>query len=131
MNTEEKSLLLRDLSARLSNGVICQYTPTTEDDFDNQCDFRIRCIDTEGNVIPTKLSFKSNYCLEHIRPYLRSMNRITDEEKDFVIRMAELPCAAQVCEKKVDFFNSHHIDWRNLIPKGLALEAPDGMYNIK
>ena len=27
-----------------------------------------------------------------------------------------------------DFFNSHHLDWRCLIEKGLALEAPEGMY---
>jgi hypothetical protein len=53
---------------------------------------------------------------------------MTEEEKDYVINLAALPCAAQICEKKVDFLNGHHIDWRNLIPKGLALEAPEGMY---
>ena len=30
----------------------------------------------------------------------------------------------------LDLFNSHHLDWRGLIEKGLALEAPEGMYNI-
>ena len=28
----------------------------------------------------------------------------------------------------LDFLNAHHFDYRDLIPKGLALEAPDGMY---
>ncbi|MBQ8051653.1 MAG: hypothetical protein IJ197_08810 [Bacteroidaceae bacterium] len=27
------------------------------------------------------------------------------------------------------FYYSHHIDCHNLIPLGLALEAPEGMYN--
>jgi hypothetical protein len=54
---------------------------------------------------------------------------MTDKEKDYVIHLADLPCAAQICEKKVDFFLSHHIDWRGLLPKGLALPAQDGMYN--
>jgi hypothetical protein len=28
----------------------------------------------------------------------------------------------------IDFFNAHHFDYRGLIEKGLALEAPKGMY---
>jgi hypothetical protein len=29
----------------------------------------------------------------------------------------------------IEFFHSHHIDYRGLIEMGLALKAPDGMYN--
>jgi hypothetical protein len=28
----------------------------------------------------------------------------------------------------VDWLNSHHFDYRGLIKKGLAIEAPEGMY---
>jgi hypothetical protein len=28
----------------------------------------------------------------------------------------------------IDWLNVHHFDYRNLIDKGLAIEAPDGMY---
>ena len=30
----------------------------------------------------------------------------------------------------IDWLNAHHFDYRGLIEKGLALEAPEGMYNI-
>ena len=28
-----------------------------------------------------------------------------------------------------DYLNAHHFDYRGLIPMGLALPAPEGMYN--
>lgn len=31
----------------------------------------------------------------------------------------------------IDWLNSHHFDYRGLIEKGLALEAPEDMYNTK
>jgi hypothetical protein len=31
----------------------------------------------------------------------------------------------------IDWLNAHHFDYRGLIEKGLALEAPEGMYNTK
>jgi hypothetical protein len=33
--------------------------------------------------------------------------------------------------KLIDWLNTHHFDYRGLIDKGLALEAPEGMYNTK
>ena len=35
------------------------------------------------------------------------------------------------CHRSIDWVNEHHFDYRHLIEKGLALEAPKGMYNIK
>ena len=31
---------------------------------------------------------------------------------------------------KIDWLNKNMFDWRGLIPMNLALEAPEGMYNI-
>lgn len=38
---------------------------------------------------------------------------------------------AKISYKKSVFYNSHHLDWNGLIEKGLALEAPEDMYNTK
>ena len=117
MTNEEKQLLLKDLCARLPYNVFCQ-----EKTLSGKKEIDVYL--TESVFINFK--YGTFLCF----PYLRSMSSITDEEKDYVIHLADLPCAAQICEKKVDFFLSHHIDWRGLIPMGLAIEAPEGMYNI-
>ena len=31
--------------------------------------------------------------------------------------------------KTIDWLNANHFDYRGLIPKGLAIEAKEGMYN--
>ena len=31
----------------------------------------------------------------------------------------------------IDWLNAHHFDYRGLIEKGLAVVAPEGIYNIK
>jgi len=33
--------------------------------------------------------------------------------------------------KYIDWLNASHFDYRGLIEKGLALEAPEGMYEVK
>ena len=35
------------------------------------------------------------------------------------------------CANLIDWLNKHNFDYRGLIEKGLALEAPEGMYNLE
>lgn len=61
--------------------------------------------------------------IEDVRPYLRPMSDMTEREKkeynDFVfIDTADI----------FDWLNAHYIDYRGLIEIGLALTAPEGMY---
>ena len=55
--------------------------------------------------------------------------------KDF--KLAIIACKENDISKstsgfyKIDWLNAHHFDYRGLIPKGLALEAPEGMYELK
>ena len=79
------------------------------------------------------------------RLYLRPMSAMTEKEKEELKEIGSEYLAkwenaqdpidkwrldAEVSYKRSEFYNSHLLDWRGLIPKGLALEAPDGMYNL-
>ena len=124
MITEEKQLLLIDLCARLPYGIIVRNYATGEDDvltYSLLEDFEI-------------------VGLEYIKPYLRSMSSMTEEEIEIINNLIynkeniwTSPIPVWVInesdiEKYVDFCNSHHLDYRGLIEKDLALEAPEDMY---
>ena len=68
------------------------------------------------------------------------MSSMTEEENEELKYEIELELRALEGEEghntvsaapaafEVDFYNKHHFDYRGLIEKGLALEAPEGMY---
>lgn len=141
MTQEEKQLLLKDLFSRISYGVKVQnnsYKTTSVNTIEG----------FDGNVFIMKetyesLNFNTNISttknvtgyIHKIKPYLRSMSSMTmDEEKEyFSFYFFEKNCFNNTigAYKLLDWLNSHHFDYRRLIEKGLALEAPEGMYNTK
>ena len=81
--------------------------------------------------------------VEFIKPYLRPMSSMTEEEKK-EIRKFFRKCIDDLhgkssdeqfflgfCQdaESLDYLNIHHLDYRGLIPMGLALEAPKDMYS--
>ena len=75
--------------------------------------------------------------VEEVRPYLRPLSSMTEEEdKDWQFyknRIAE-SCDELLNERIMelhDWFHRKHFDYRGLIPMGLALEAPKGMYKTE
>ena len=128
MAQEDKSLLLKDLCARSPYGVkgIITY------DKSNTI-FTVEGID--NNVL--HLSDAEECYVEDFKPYLRPMSSMTSEElleyislKESIIAIDDITYFFETYES-IDWLNSHHLDYRGLIEKGLALEAPEGMYNIK
>ena len=93
------------------------------------------------------------YTIETFKPYLRPMSSMTEEElnecvcqsgikdiecsnwqdipkeKQFEARLNHAIAVFLTDSNNVDWLNAHHFDYRGLIEKGLALEAPEGMYN--
>ena len=78
--------------------------------------------------------------VECVKPYLRPMSSMTEEERNeyFDFRNQELQrvAFAEVGRESAiaeisDWLNVHHFDYRGLIEKGLALEAPEGMYKTE
>ena len=121
MTQEEKDLLLKDLSGRLPYGVIITMggrPPMRLEYIHNDWDF--------GDAYCMCSEFQ--YEIEECKPYLRPMSSMTDEEKIdyqafFNYDGIEYP------EEYIDWLNKKMFDYRRLIDKGLALEAPGGMYN--
>ena len=122
MKKEEKQLLLKDLCAREP------YHPRIQ-------------VFNQGYEGFRDGEFDTNLWLHHIDafrfdrieilPYLRPMESMTVEELSFYNNHLITPGIAILEEKLseyLDWMHSHHFDYRGLIEKGLALEAPAGMY---
>lgn len=125
MTQEDKELLLKDLCARLPYGfTIHRYS-------DN------RDITFEPNELDEFAHFLEYSEGKEFKPYLRPMSSMTeDEERKFISLKCKIVtythgynCILSLDE--LDWLNSHHFDYRGLIPKELALEAPEGMYKIE
>ena len=119
MTKEEKQLLLKDLCARLPYGVNLHI-----EFYDLQGDGKLASRDiklTHSNIA---------YCFDNshwvsVKPYLRPMSSMTEEEKVFVYN------GHIEFWVREDYCNKHHLDYRGLIAMGLAIEAPEGMYKTE
>lgn len=131
MTKEEKDLLLKDLSARLAY------------------DVKVHIIDDDDCIMVCKLDNETiNFVGSwDIKPYLRPMESMTKEERDELERICSLYACDRDCNEEygivilsdqtiysenpfeaLDWLNEHHFDYRRLIEKDLALEAPEWMY---
>jgi len=148
MTSEEKQLLLKDLSARLPYGV--KFTSFSENMKYHSEPTTLRQIfyneEYDANNIEGDNDISS--ILDLIKPYLRPMLSMTEEEKKQFFKLKQMSVTVivpNVNRLKIeyivdleddgdglnhlyDWLNAHHFDYRGLIPMGLALEAPEGMY---
>ena len=134
MTQQDKELLFKDLCARLPYGVMCNigldYPLQLQRIFVDRLDGILLDFYEDGNNYQVYLS--------EVKPYLRPMSSMTEEE---MLEINALPtgkdndlpnCSDFVWTPSpdmIDWLNAHHFDYRGLIGKGLALEAPKGMYN--
>ena len=123
MTEQDKQLLLKDISARFPYGVVLDIDTTDWKAPQGHIKVKI-----EGfGFLSKDMSLIVNGCYygDKYKPYLRPMSSMTEEECNFVYNGH---ISFWVIE---DYCNKHHLDYRGLIPKGLALEAPEGMYDLK
>ena len=149
MPQEQKriALLLTDLCARLPFGV------NVLDDMGRTYKLQL------GNAYLIDLFYgNGDYVEAPIRPYLRPMNTMTEEEVqeirdrlnnlsigrtiteknfekccDFLwfTKMSSFECVSEkMMEVVIGYLDENMFDHRGLIPKGLALEATEGIYKI-
>ncbi len=129
MTEEEKQLLLKDLCGRLLYGIIASVRGSDEE-FQH---FHILGV-KDGKVwVRNDILHVDNFDdVEVIKPYLRSMSSMTkDEYKEYdefeFISASHFAHGIEAGEL-TDWLNAHHFDYRGLIEKGLAIEAPEDMY---
>ena len=142
MTQEHKELLLKDLCARLPYNVMVDYESCIYilNEIDPACKdinyITVRLQDVE------RLMCAKNVMIENIKPYLRPMSSMTEEEKKEYYNLCIEEEREQIefgewitrvyyhnTIESIDWLTKHHFDYRGLIKKGLALEAPNGMYN--
>lgn len=127
MTKEEKQLIIKDLAARLPYNVIVRNSDPEEASV-SFLSF------LNGEMFDRFRHSEESYDL---RPYLRPMSDMTEEEKkeyDLTLDLGyataynqEVFCATSM----IDFFCKHYLDYRGLIPKGLAYPASPNMYTIQ
>ena len=130
MTQEDKDLLLRDLCARLPYGVFCVGT-TYELDDDGERYIPVKVKDTLTEIhnykletASVRLGLISSCKLETVKPYLRPMSSMTEEEKQ-ILELCNAFVEPRSIELKIDFYNNQHLDYRGLIEKGLAIEVTE------
>ena len=147
MTQEEKDLLLKDLCARLPYRVKCNMNDRGVNIIGTLSSYRPL---TDGSLLfgicdkkyvaPDKYwQPNAMYSVEKVKPYLRSMSSMSREEEekyDNLLMTINDGCEntdymPYSCMEYVDWLNAHHFDYRGLIEMGLALEAPEDMYDNK
>jgi len=135
---EEKQLLLKDLCGRLPYGVKFPYH-IDEDSNHRECD----CVATMDTISEETVEFTYDEngkirdwscSIKEVKPYLRPMSSMTDEERKHFENMCcwgKWESGPIITLEAADWLNENHFDYRGLIEKGIALEAPEGIYKTK
>ena len=138
MKQEDKQLLVKNLCAMLPYGV---KATTTSNGWNGIYTITGYANDRIYLDCPVYDKGDDEWLVEFVKPYLRPMSSMTEEEKeecneslrkdvDVIIDAMKRGENSGAGFYKMDFLYSHHFDYCGLIPMGLALEAPEGMYKF-
>ena len=131
MTKEDKLLLYKDLCGRTTYGtkIKCDDYIFTFDEF--HCG--IGMLDPETSP---KIILSGCYYGDDIKPYLFPLSSMTDEQKEeytFIVDYISSDDSDTLAEGEfiyvdlitelMHFYHKYHLDYRGLIPKGLALDA--------
>ena len=122
LSPEDRKLLAKDLYQRLGTGTLVQdmqYLGGKTEMRPNP----IWLVDTLTEEVRL-FADEPWQPIYSVRPYLRLLSSMTEEEKAELLQLMGNGTDVE----RIDFYVSHHFDFRGLIPKGLALEAKEGMY---
>lgn len=131
MTQEQKTLLIRDLCARLPYGVKCTY-------YD-------KCVDEQNEGTITGIQNNTYFVIdgvcidvENVRPYLFPLSSITKEQRNefpfelsllnafingYIYLFEDEELTVDDVIRMMDCLNRNNIDYGGLIPMGLAVDA--------
>ena len=122
---KDKDLLLQDLCARLPYGIKCSFGV-------NDSIYEITginpscCGASEIQATHIKSGINGDFRLNSCKPYLFPLSSMTEEQSktyhELVSGMFETSTLINF-EVLTDFFHKNHLDYRGLIPMGLAIDA--------
>lgn len=139
MTQEDKELLFNDLCARLPYEVKVSVDNTQWCDFCKDIPYEITLENSYRILLGVRLGF--------VKPYLFPLSSMTEEMleelnsnglfkyRDTIANVSHLESKNGISEEiytyidiesisfLIEYFHSHHIDYRDLIPKGLAIDA--------
>lgn len=113
-------IFTHDLLSRLDSETIIHIVPENDDQ-----------VLYSARINGGKWLINDAYYIEEIKPYLRSLDSMTEKENEefteFVVRI-DLKDDNAIIEQ-IDWLIAHHFDYRDFIEKELALPAKEGMYD--
>lgn len=126
MTQEDKKLLLKDLCARLPYGTKVKCHLDGEP-------YTLLSINWNKEIVVIGVMMVDTYVtskqrLVNIKPYLRPMASMTEEENDewlFITNDGGWGISEDMIVECADWLNAHHFDYRGLIEKGLAIEVTE------
>ena len=152
MTQEDIELLATDISARVKHGV--QVMLIENEETMERYKLYLKPYPLKPMTVIAFINYDVSGCskyklnlggdivrIEDCKPFLRPMTDMSEEEKkeakengciiyhDTSPKNRGLMVIAS--PEGIDWLNAHHFDYRGLIEKGLALEAPEGMYKNK
>ena len=138
MTTQEKDLVLQDISGRLKYGVKCalcgRWEKKNGEDFKGYYTLIAVAIDKtwlDADNYPCLCSFErlsTPMDLTELKPYLKTMSSMTEKEIEEYHKCCDFVDCDYNGEEQYfettesfDWLNAHHFDYRGLIPMGLAI----------
>ena len=121
MTQEEKDLLLKDLSSRLTYNVKAYVKNWSK--LDRKYYEGVYTVESIHPSLNTVLAYSDKFAVEvivgyddyDIKPYLFPMSEMTEEQYNQYVKYSAY--------ESIDWLNKNHFDYRGLIKKGLALDA--------
>ena len=121
MTQEDKDLLLKDLTARLTYNVKAYVKNWSK--LDRKYYEGVYTVESIHPSLNTVLAYSDNFSVEvivgyddyDIKPYLFPMSEMTEEQYNQYVKYSAY--------ESIDWLNKNHFDYRGLIEKELAIDA--------